>query len=186
MAKAGKNLSTLLRGLTALDLPPETLQALDSYISRIPAAAAGAGADATSRLVGNLRGRGIRDDEIARMFAAIDPANQPAAAALAKHPELAELFAGPSSVWAKIEAAIQCSEAPDTADKELSPLKHAVKKRLDMGKTPGRNETWPLFYHAVRTDCGPEAWTDSKRQKPARGYGDRTIERIVQSLKRQD
>jgi hypothetical protein len=52
-----------------------------------------------------------------------------------------------------------------------------VEKRLNAGHRPGKggNEQWERFCDQVRKDCGKKA-TD-------RGYGDRTIKRIVKLLK---
>jgi len=56
----------------------------------------------------------------------------------------------------------------------------AIKKRLKAGHRPGTggNEQWDRFCDEVRKDCGKEA-TD-------RGYGDKTITRIVDELNEQD
>jgi hypothetical protein len=51
----------------------------------------------------------------------------------------------------------------------------AIKKRLNAGRRPGDSEPWKTFFEEVRKSCGKKV-TD-------RGFGDRSIKRIVGELK---
>lgn len=69
------------------------------------------------------------------------------------------------------------SGVPKTAPKR-DVLRRAVQTRLHRGEMPGRNSPWKTFCDNVRDDC--DGW--SKGRKPMRGYGDKTIGRIVKDL----
>jgi hypothetical protein len=64
---------------------------------------------------------------------------------------------------------------------KLGPAKHedalvaAVKTRLAAGHYPGENESWKSFCDNVRKGCGAK--------ESDRGYGDKTIQRVVGELK---
>lgn len=162
MAKADRNLSTLLRGLKALDLPPETIQALNSHLSRVSAA------------VGLSRVPGA---DFTRILATIDPAKiHPIAELLAQHPKL---FASPLDVLARLDEARAETSTTDAVEDKRPALKRAVQGRLSKGERPGLTVSWKLFCNNVRSDC-QKAW--DTRDKPARGYGDKSIRRVVDGL----
>jgi hypothetical protein len=168
VAKADRNLSTLLAGLKALDLPPETVQALNSHLSRISAAAAAG-----------------PSTDLTRILASIDPAIvRPVTELLAKHPKL---FTSQLDVLAKTDEANQHPETSTTTDAvedERPALERAVQRRLSKGDRPAHTVTWQRFCDNVRDDCGTEAWvTRSKERSAARGYGDKSIKRIVERLR---
>jgi hypothetical protein len=172
MAKAAGILSTLLDRLRALGLPPETLEALNSHFSRLPAAAAG-----LSKVP--------NEDDLARLLASVDPVSidptkiAPVAELLAKH--------NPLEIVARIEAGDYSPASTSDTAKLSSALERAVKKRLGMGEDPGKTVPWNRFCDNIRDECGAKAWIgDRKKRKPARGYGDRTIRRIVERLKGQN
>jgi hypothetical protein len=173
MAKAGKNLSTLLDGLRALDLPPEIMRALTPAGMQALAAVDPAklpGADLT-RILQGLAGAQI---DITRQVAEF----------VAKHPQY---FTRPLDVLAKLDEANrhpETSTTTDTVEDKRPALERAVQGRLSKGDRPGRSATWQRFCDNVRDDCGAEAWvTRSRERSPARGYGDKSIKRIVDRLR---
>jgi hypothetical protein len=58
-------------------------------------------------------------------------------------------------------------------------LETAIAKQLRTGELPGTGGTvsWDRFCDSVREDC--DGWKDRRKRKPKRGYGDRTIKRLV-------
>jgi len=58
-------------------------------------------------------------------------------------------------------------------------LATAIASRLARGERPGIAITWKEFCCSVRDECN--GWADPKRQCPKRGFGDKTIERLVQA-----
>ena len=76
-----------------------------------------------------------------------------------------------------IDGAPESPASPPLQHKE-DPLVAAIKARLTAGHRPGVSEQWERFCDEVRKSCGVKE-TD-------RGYGDRTIERRVRALSKQD
>jgi hypothetical protein len=62
--------------------------------------------------------------------------------------------------------------------KKFTPLEAAISRRLEANEQPGIIVSWASFCHSVRCDC--DGFVDpKKKEKPKRGYGERTIQRIV-------
>jgi hypothetical protein len=62
-------------------------------------------------------------------------------------------------------------------EKKFTPLEAAISRRLEAKEHPGMTVPWALFCHSVRCDC--DGFVDPGKRKPKRGYGDKTIQRIV-------
>jgi len=68
--------------------------------------------------------------------------------------------------------------------KKMAPLEDAISGRLEAGEQPGSNVPWASFCHLVRCDC--DGFVDPEKKKESkRGYGDRTIKRIVKQKRLQ-
>ena len=59
-----------------------------------------------------------------------------------------------------------------------------IKKRLQNGDVPGSTIKWKQFCDELRNEC--DGWTDVKKAKPKRGYGDKSIQRIVNAIRRKE
>jgi hypothetical protein len=71
---------------------------------------------------------------------------------------------------------IRC-EQDSKQEKEALSLSAAVAARLATMGEPGSEVPWDQFCEGVRDDC--KGWTNSKKEKAKRGYGDKTIRREV-------
>jgi hypothetical protein len=60
-------------------------------------------------------------------------------------------------------------------------LAAAIKKRLSAGEEPGVTVQWNQFCDAIRDAA--DGWADPKKTKLKRGYGDKTIKRIVAQVR---
>jgi len=67
------------------------------------------------------------------------------------------------------------SEAPQAEQQHDLLLVAAVENRLKAGHQPGGNEQWDRFCDEVRSAC--------KKKATDRGYGDKTIKRIVRTIR---
>jgi hypothetical protein len=149
-------------------------------------------------------GGGVASPEAMQAFAALDPVklpnadltpkiNRTLAELCAKHPDyfsgtqinrvLAELvakhpdyFAGPLGFLVRID---DQADVPATDTNLPLTLEQAIKACLQNGKRPCG---WRPFCKRVRDKIGEKAWLDRKANKPARGYGDRTIKRAMQEM----
>ena len=77
-------------------------------------------------------------------------------------------------------ARFEPQQQPETKRETLRHLlETAIAKQLSAGKLPGTGgtESWDPFCDSVRDDC--DGWKDRRKRKPKRGYGDRTIKRLV-------
>jgi hypothetical protein len=66
----------------------------------------------------------------------------------------------------------------ESLQKKFTPLEAAISRRLEANEQPGITVPWALFCHSVRCDCDGFVDPEKKRQ-PKRGYGDKSIQRIV-------
>jgi hypothetical protein len=57
-----------------------------------------------------------------------------------------------------------------------------IAQKLGEGINPPRNKSWKEFYVLIRDGCGGWVVTGGKR-KPARGFGDKQIQRVVNDLR---
>jgi hypothetical protein len=75
--------------------------------------------------------------------------------------------------------AILSGDVVEIDDEEAaSTLASAIKNKLGQGLIPGNTITWALFCADVRDDA--DGWINKRDGKPKRGFGDRTIRRIVE------
>jgi hypothetical protein len=67
---------------------------------------------------------------------------------------------------------------PEAPSSELNPeWEEVVAELLRAGKQPGGTVTWDQFCAEVRDKCG--GWTDRRKGRARRGFGGKTIRRIV-------
>jgi hypothetical protein len=57
-----------------------------------------------------------------------------------------------------------------------------IRRRLRAGERPGKNMPWKEFYIGVRDRC--RGW--KKKGIPAKGFGDKQIQRIVNAIRQED
>jgi hypothetical protein len=60
-------------------------------------------------------------------------------------------------------------------------LRTAIARRLRHGERPGDTVLWKEFCVSVRDEC--DGWADAKRKRPKRGFGDKSIQRLVLELR---
>jgi hypothetical protein len=65
------------------------------------------------------------------------------------------------------------------APKKVTPLAAVISRRLAANEQPGTNVQWQTFCDSVRNDCNGWADSNSKLKIPKRGFGDKSIQRIV-------
>ena len=85
-----------------------------------------------------------------------------------------------ADVGDQVKAVATATEAAASKEPPYPVLVAAVKNRLNNGHRPGAggDEQWDRFCDEVRKVC--------KKKATDRGYGDKTIKRIVATLNRQD
>ena len=89
-----------------------------------------------------------------------------------------------SAVQAALEEVQRRNSAADElpsnkpSPKKFTLLEAAISRRLEANEQPGITVPWASFCHSVRCDCDGFVDPEKKRQ-PKRGYGDKSIQRIV-------
>jgi hypothetical protein len=81
------------------------------------------------------------------------------------------------TIRSEMQAVFDVGRRRSSAPKQVTPLAAVISRRLEANEQPGTNVPWKLFCDSVRADC--DGWADSKQNKPKRGFGDKSIERIV-------
>ena len=85
------------------------------------------------------------------------------------------------TIRSEVQAALDNERRRTSSRKKTTALVTVISKRLAAGEEPGRTVQWNTFCNSVRNDC--DGWANPKKTVPERGFGDKSIKRVVEGEK---
>ena len=94
---------------------------------------------------------------------------------------LRSVLVSKSKFWNWVDHEFQADEQDNAVVVAASCLRNVVVQLLEEGKQPASTITWQKFCDVARDRC--EGWKDPKERIAKRGFGDKSIQRIVKNSK---